>query len=139
MTPEALAALQARAYTHMEPWNARDFAELLARPTTLLCEVPQAFCLGQVVVDEAEILALAADPAHQRQGHASAVLTQFLHAAVRLGVTRVFLDVAETNAPARGFYAAHGFAVTGRRRGYYRQDAGPATDALLMSRAVTQG
>ena len=66
MTPEVLAALQARAYTHMAPWKARDFADLLARPTTLLCAVPQAFCLGQVVVDEAEILALAADPAHPR-------------------------------------------------------------------------
>ncbi len=139
MTPEALAALQARAYRDMAPWSARDFADMLGQPTVLLCASPDSFCLGRVVLDEAEILALATDPDHQRNGQGSRTLRAFLQGAAARGALNAFLEVASGNAPALSFYRHHGFARTGLRKGYYRLPDGSRADALLMARALTKG
>ena len=48
-----------------------------------------------------------------------------------LGISRLFLDVAESNTSARALYDAAGFAQTGRRRAYYAD----GDDAILMTRA----
>lgn len=139
MTPEALCELQTRAYRDMVPWSARDFADLLAQPATLLVSTPQAFCLGRIVLDEGEILALATDPAHQRKGLARQMLGQFMTQAFKRGARSLFLEVAASNPPARAFYASEGFEQTGLRKGYYRHPDGSHGDALLMVRALTQG
>lgn len=44
---------------------------------------------------------------------------------------RVFLEVRESNAGARGLYESSGFRVVGKRRGYY---AGPVEDGIVMER-----
>lgn len=137
MTPDRLAEIAARAYTHMRPWSAAQFADALARPVTLLATFGQAFALGQVVAGEAEIHALATDPGHQRQGAARAALAAFEAEARARGADRVFLEVAAANTGARDFYAACGYVVDGRRKGYYRHPDGSRDDALLMSRALT--
>ena len=129
---ERLAALSARAYRHMSPWSATDFATTLARPVSLLATTDHAFVLGQVIVDEAEILALAADPAHHRTGEASRALAKFEATAQKRGARIVFLDVAAANAPARAFYAARGFEECGRRKAYYTRPDGERDDALLL-------
>ncbi|MBS0124851.1 GNAT family N-acetyltransferase [Thetidibacter halocola] len=136
MTPEALASLAARAYRHMRPWTEAQFAETLALPHSLLVTRPGAFVLGQIVADEAEILALACDPDHQRQGQASAALDAFHAQALTRGAARTLLEVAAANAPARAFYARHGYAEAGRRKGYYHRPDGTRDDALVMARAL---
>lgn len=135
-TPEALAALSARAYRHMAPWGARAFAETLARPQALLVADPHAFVLGLVILDEVEILALAADPGQQRRGHASAALARFHARAQARGASRALLEVAAANAPARAFYSRHGYASAGLRRGYYPRPESPADDAVIMARPL---
>ncbi len=139
MTPEDLAALQERAYRDMSPWSGRDFADLLAQSSTLLIADPHAFCMGRVIVDEAEILAFATDPAHQRQGLGARLLDAFVQAAADRGAATIFLEVAASNDAALAFYSSHGFVRTGLRKGYYRQPDDSRTDALLMSRALTRG
>jgi ribosomal-protein-alanine N-acetyltransferase len=136
MTPEALARLQARAYRHMTPWRAQDFADLIGLSTTRLLTRPHGLLLARIVVDEAEILALATDPDHQRQGIARALLETFQGQAVAEGVTRVFLEVASRNQPAQAFYQALGYREAGRRRDYYADPAGGRDDAVLMTRAL---
>ncbi|SMX38312.1 GNAT family N-acetyltransferase [Maliponia aquimaris] len=136
MTPETLAALAARAYTHMRPWSAAQFAETLAGPHTLLAATGHAFVLGTVVAGEAEILALAADPEVQRQGEGTRALAIFHAEATARGATACFLEVAATNAPARAFYADRGYAEAGRRRGYYTRPDGTRDDAVIMTRTL---
>lgn len=137
MTPETLAQISAAAYRHMAPWSAEDFAQTLASRFALLTTGPEAFVLGQVIVDEAEILALATAPAAQGKGAATEVLTRFCQEARARGATRLFLEVAASNLPARRLYEKHGFQQTGLRRGYYTRPEGGRDDALLMSRALT--
>ncbi|MFW2588814.1 GNAT family N-acetyltransferase [Sagittula sp. SSi028] len=136
MTPEQLAEISARAYRHMTPWTARAYAETLARPHALLAATDHAFVLGLVIADEAEILAVASDPDHQRCGQASAALAQFLGTAQKRGAAQVFLEVARSNIPAIAFYETKGFAHAGTRKGYYPQAEGPAVDALVMTRTL---
>jgi ribosomal-protein-alanine N-acetyltransferase len=135
-TPEALATVSARAYRHMRPWSARDFRDMLAAPGTVLIAMHHAFVLGRVTADEAEILALATDPDMQRSGCASAALAAFETESRARGATRVVLEVAAANAPARAFYAARGFSEAGRRKGYYRQPDGARDDALILVKAL---
>lgn len=132
-----LAALAARAYRHMQPWGESAFAGTLAQPGALLVSEPGGFVLGRVVLDEVEILALATDPERQRQGVARRLLAEFETRAAARGAAQVFLEVAAANLPAQGFYAACGYTLGGRRKGYYRHADGSRDDALLMSRALT--
>ena len=67
MTPDEMAALQARAYTHMPPWSALALTEMMSSPLALLVTAPNGFALARVVADEAELLALAVDPDHLRR------------------------------------------------------------------------
>lgn len=137
MTPEQLADITARAYRHMKPWTAAQYAETLASPHALLTHVPGAFALGFVVADDmAEIAALACDPDRQRQGLASQVLTAFCEQASARGAARVILEVSAENTSAIGFYTKHAFAEAGRRKAYYRQPDGTRVDALVMTRAL---
>lgn len=137
MTAAELAAIAARAYRHMSPWSEADFAATLDQPATLLCAAEGAFVLGRVVVDEAEILALATDPDRQRSGAGRAVVARFETQARARGAVSVFLEVAAENTPAIGFYTACGYRMTGRRKGYYKRPDGSRDDALLMSKALT--
>jgi len=131
VTPEALAALHGAAFPH-DPWSARDFAAFVADRATLLVTHPHGFALLRVVLDEAEILTIAIDPAAQGQGHGAALLVSALGQAKARGAAHVFLEVAADNLPARALYARAGFHQTGLRKGYYaRPDALPV-DALTL-------
>ncbi|MBY0338017.1 MAG: GNAT family N-acetyltransferase [Acetobacteraceae bacterium] len=92
----------------------------------------QGFILARVAADEAEILTLAVVPEARRQGVATALVEAACAAALLAGARVMFLEVAEDNGAARALYAALGFAVAGRRRGYY----GPGRDALLLRAAL---
>jgi len=45
------------------------------------------------------------------------------------GARQIYLEVRESNAPARRLYAAHGFREVGRRKEYYRR---PVEDAIVL-------
>jgi ribosomal-protein-alanine N-acetyltransferase len=83
---------------------------------------------------EAELLTLAVDPPRQGRGTGGRLVARFLAEAGRRGAARAFLEVAEDNAAARALYARAGFAVAGRRPGYYRHPDGRRIDALVMGR-----
>jgi len=83
---------------------------------------------------EAEILNLAVAPAARRRGLGRQLVESALEAARAARAEHVFLEVRESNATARAFYAGLGFAEAGRRHGYYRE---PAEDALVLSRTLT--
>lgn len=88
------------------------------------------FALGWVAADEAELANIAVDDRWRREGVGSRLLTRFAREVARRGAARIWLEVRESNAPARRFYEGHGFARVGRRHDYYED---PVEDALVMA------
>lgn len=133
----ALAQRHVAAFTGtMRPWSAKEFEDLLASPHTYLIEAQNAFAVTRIVADEAELLTLATDPAHRRQGHARAVLqTLETHAAAQ-GATTLFLEVSAENTPAIALYLSSGYEKAGRRPDYYQTPQGHRVDALLLSKPL---
>lgn len=138
MTPAALAALHARAFTTPPPWSEAAFAAFLTDPLAfLLVEGDAAFLLGRAVAGEAELLTLAVAPESRRRGLGHKLLARFLYQARLRGAASAFLEVAEDNTPARALYAAQGFADVGRRPGYYARPDGGRIAAIAMQRTLT--
>lgn len=131
MTPEDLARVHAACFPH-RPWDAKEFAALLSRKGALLSGDGRSFVLGNVVLDEAEILTVATDPAHQRQGLARMALQAFEARAASEGAERVFLEVAADNVAARAMYRAAGYQQIGLRKGYYPG----RIDALVLGKTL---
>lgn len=137
MTPEALAALHARCFgSAPRPWSAAEFADLIALPETLLRTAPQGFALGRVIGPEAEILTIAVAPEARRRGIAAALLAALEAEAADRGAEEAFLEVAETNGPARALYAAAGYDRVGCRPRYYATTDGTRADALILRKAL---
>ena len=132
----ALAAIHAASFTHPRPWPAEELRDLAEAPGSFLEVIPGGFVLGRVVLDEAELLTIAVDPAQRRQGLGRRLLAGFHSAAAARGAVTAFLEVAADNAAAFALYSAEGWQAAGRRRGYYRDPAGTAVDALVMTRAL---
>ncbi len=128
-----MARLHGAAFVMPRPWSQAEIAEMLASPFCFVVEDPQGFVMGRLVAGEAELLTIAVDPAAQGQGVGTRLMRAFLDELQRRGAETVFLEVAESNAPARALYSRAGFAVTGRRRGYYHAPDGTAVDALMMA------
>jgi ribosomal-protein-alanine acetyltransferase len=72
-------------------------------------------------------------PTARRRGIGKSLLEALFAAARETKSTSVFLEVRESNAPARTLYENLGFKQTGRRRSYYTS---PSEDAILYRRTL---
>ncbi len=77
----------------------------------------------------AEIYNIGTRASFRNIGVGSELLTQFLNACRRRGVSQVWLEVRASNEPGIAFYRVHGFVRTGTRRNFY---AAPVEDAEVM-------
>lgn len=130
MTPAALAALHAAAFTTERSWSAQEFDDLLASPYVVVFTQPHGFALTRSIADESELLTLAVDSAHRRAGIASHLLHAWLH-SISPTCKTAFLEVAADNTGAIALYERHGFAKIATRTGYYQRKDAPAADALI--------
>lgn len=130
-TATRLAALHAAAFP--APWDAGAFEALLTQSGVFVIEQAGGFILLRAVADEAEILTLAVHPTARRQGLGARLVRSAANTAADHGVTRMFLEVADDNTPARALYDRTGFAVAGRRPAYYARPDGSRRDALIMA------
>jgi len=128
----ALVLLERASFS--DPWDAPAFRSLLQGSAA---RITVAHVDGAVVgyaavlraADEAELANLAVESMWQGRGIGRTLLSAAQDSAVSEGVAAMYLEVRESNAPARHLYEALGFAAIGRRRGYYRQ---PDEDAVVM-------
>ncbi len=133
-----LAALHGEGIGEAGPaWTEAAFATLLALPGRCAFVADEAgqplgFVLLGLAADEAEVITLAVLPDARRRGIGAALVAAAAREAAARGATRLFLEVAEDNAPARALYARAGFVPVGRRKGYYARPAA-AVDALVLA------
>ncbi len=87
------------------------------------------------VAHEAELLNLCIAPRVQGRGLGAELLSHLLERARARDCDEVFLEVRDSNLPARRLYRRAGFEEIGRRRGYYPGPAG-AEDARVLRREL---
>jgi len=92
------------------------------------------FLVARCLDQEWELENVVVAPDSQRRGIGSRLLDEFLNIARSRSAKAVFLEVRESNHPARKLYEEAGFLESGRRRNYYRD---PAEDALTYSLELT--
>ena len=127
---EAIVQLQ-------EAWDYQSIIELLEQDSIDLLVVYQsdkivAYCLYQVVFEQAEILRIGTHPDYQRQGIASQLFIKLNKELQDNKVENLLLEVRADNLPAIALYERQGFVVIHQRKGYYSQPNHSAIDALIM-------
>jgi [ribosomal protein S18]-alanine N-acetyltransferase len=92
------------------------------------------FLILQFAADEAEILAIAVAKGRRRLGCAASLLGDGIRACQNRFISCIYLEVAESNTPARKLYEKFGFLVIGRRENYYQKSSSAPETALIMRR-----
>jgi tRNA threonylcarbamoyladenosine biosynthesis protein TsaB len=131
----------AGSLAHAPHWPRQAYATALDRTNgprrvALVAEGPEkviGFAISLLVGPEAELETIGVALDWQRQGVGRALLN-VLDAALRhAGVTKVLLEVRDSNQQARQFYRSQEFPEIGRRTDYYTD---PKEDAVLMGRML---
>jgi ribosomal-protein-alanine N-acetyltransferase len=134
----AVHAVERAAFS--DPWSERQLRECLHADFDFLVAEREAAVVGYVVTrsvaDEAEILNLSVSPGSRRAGIGRALVRAAVGRARGRGVHRVYLEVRESNGPARRLYESEGFALVGRRPRYYCR---PVEDAILLRAVIMAG
>ena len=136
LTEEEIPAVQAlEALCFPDPWSRDSLAEELDTPLAVYTGLGRGSALlGYVgtrrVLDEWEIVNVAVDPAFRREHLGSRLLEAVLQEARAQGAKQIFLEVRESNAPARGLYEKYGFRPIARRKHYYDH---PVENAIVMA------
>lgn len=125
-----------------DPWSAVSFRGLLLDASILTLGVELegelvAFAMAQTIAGESDILTVATAPEHRRKGLGATLIRALINRLGERGISRITLDVAEDNAPARALYRGFGFTEDGRRPRYYTAGRDVPVDAVLMSRKLS--
>lgn len=130
---DALIRIERAAYPY--PWSLGNFRDCLS--TGYCCWVGEiegvlaGYWLMMTVVDEGHILNCCIAPQWQRRGFGRQIMAHLFEVARGHNTRQLFLEVRQSNVPARRLYESLGFEGIGQRRGYYPTDSG-REDALVM-------
>ena len=92
------------------------------------------FLVARGLGEECEIENIVVSVDHQRRGLATKLLKYFMRIADETNVTKVFLEVRQSNAAARALYAKQGFTEIGERKNYYRSPEESGVNYQLLIR-----
>lgn len=136
MTPVQLAGLHASVFETPRPYTQEEFADFLSDASCFfIFHDDLGFALGRSAGDEVELITLAVCEKSRRQGIARVLMRDFEQKAIERGAINIFLEVAESNKPARSLYKKSGFEIAGRRAKYFRSQNG-TEDAIVYSKTL---
>jgi N6-L-threonylcarbamoyladenine synthase len=124
-----------------DPWSPGMFVDELSCEAGLHVVAEDAdgdvvgFLIARLYPDEWHLMDVAVRPDRRREGVAAGLVDEFLRAA-DAARRRIVLEVRPSNSGARALYEKRGFAVIGRRPGYYTSSG---EDAVLMERVPAEG
>ena len=122
-----------------DPWSRPSFSQLLRDRRVhfiVACtpdDIIHGYAVAWFVLDEGEIANIAVQPDFRGQGIGRTLLQSVTEAAAARRASALYLEVRDSNEPARAMYSAHGFVQVGRRNRYYRR---PVEDALVLRLAL---
>ena len=91
-------------------------------------------CSAWLILDELHITSIAVDPIHQRKGLGKFLLSDLIKRSNLLQTNRIYLEVKDTNEPAKAFYKAMGFKIVGNRSNFYKD----GSDAILLTKKLNK-
>lgn len=121
-----------------DPWSEGAISETFEQEQTLLLVAYEArkligYLILYFVLEEGEIARIAVIPECRRQGVGARMLLELEDLCEDNGITKLLLDVRESNETAISFYTSYGFVQDGVRRNFYSD---PQEDGILMSREI---
>lgn len=141
MTTEHVAQIaELEKLCFSDPWSEASVSSELDNPLSVwFVAVEDGTVLGYVgsqsVLDSADMMNIAVHPDHRRKGIAQKLIDKLCSALTEKGICHLMLEVRVSNAPAASLYEKLGFAVAGKRPGYYRN---PREDALILRKELAQ-
>lgn len=129
---EQVAAIEKDVFS--TPWSEKSFSESLTGGNALFVvaekdNVIAGYCGMYISYEEGNITNVAVAPQYRRQGIAAKIIDYILKLASEKGITKVFLEVRETNISAISLYEHLGFEKSGIRKNFYQK---PVENALIM-------
>ncbi len=128
-----LAAIEAE--NSLTPWDENGLFTYFIRNDTLFLVAEEdgevLGFLGILLIPwESEVLEITVKRSARNRGLGGALMDEAKRRLPEKKVTVIYLEVRESNAPARHLYEKQGFAEEGVRKRYYTD---PVEDAVIMS------
>ncbi|MBQ8547666.1 MAG: ribosomal protein S18-alanine N-acetyltransferase [Lachnospiraceae bacterium] len=139
MTEEDVAAVAAlEAANFSRPWSYEAFLKTLSDENYIVIIAKDAdallgYCVLLCTGEEADITNVCTAPEARGKGVATGMMTALMEEGRSRGVVEFFLEVRESNTPARGLYTKLGFEEIGLRKNYYEE---PREHAVLMKKGI---
>ena len=133
----AVAKIETKVHSH--PWTFKQFEDAVtAYQSTVIEQAGQVvgFCILQPVLDEANLLLMAIDPAQQGKGLGYQLLDASI-ALLKNSPVQIFLEVRESNTAAIKLYEKTGFHQIDLRKNYYPNMNGTREHAIIMVKSCT--
>lgn len=132
----AVAELEKKIFP--DPWSEKGIEESYHTDQTILLTAHEegaliGYLIVYCVLEDCEIAKIAVIPEKRRQGIGARILMELEELCRDNGITRILLDVRESNRTAISFYAGLGFVEDGVRKNFYTD---PVEDGILMSRCI---
>jgi ribosomal-protein-alanine N-acetyltransferase len=130
---QAVMAIEKASFAY--PWSSRFFLQELQVQCAraILAEINGrivGYVLFWLLPGEADVHNLAVHSEFRRQGIGRLLLQQVVIEARRQFLTRIMLEVRQSNIAAQKLYQSMGFVASGIRKGYYSDDG---EDAVAMT------
>ena len=129
-----IAQLEAQCFS--DPWSEKSIASELENPLSLWLVAEEngqvfGYVGSQTVLDESDMMNVAVDSGHRRQGIARALIETLIAELAKMGSRCLRLEVRVSNENARALYERMGFQQLGLRKNYYHS---PKEDALILGK-----
>ena len=131
-----VAAIEATSFS--VPWSLKAFTETVEKENFRYFVAEEegeiiGYCGFLFVLDEAEIPNVCVKSSARKRGVGKQMMSVLMEEAKKLGMAVLYLEVRESNTPARALYKSLGFEDNGIRKNFYEH---PVEHAVLMSKTL---
>jgi ribosomal-protein-alanine N-acetyltransferase len=145
--PQVLAIEQ--SWPYLSKWGEEGYRIVLGDSKTYVCLVAEdiqpdtsattpitaGFAVLALLIDHCELCNLVVLPSYISKKVGCLLLMQCIEIAQHFGITRMFLEVRQSNDRAIRFYEKSGFRIISQRKDYYRN---PNENAWIMERRIAR-
>ncbi len=121
------------------PWSRKSFADSMANEqvislftATVDNKIVGYICLFHLF-EEGELLNIAVSPDYRKRGIAQEMINKMFDIFKQKSVTRITLEVRESNENAKNLYLKNGFKPIGIRKNYYTS---PLENGIVMEKNI---